>query len=55
VAALVGGAGDALRTVLGLAGVQDVELVYPRRLHVFPPWLDERIAERAAAKGAPRA
>lgn len=44
---------EAHRSALTLLGVEDVEVLFPKRLHLFRDWFDERIGE-ALARGKGR-
>ena len=48
----VGEAEDLQASVLSIPGVQEVEVLFPRRFHMYPAWFDERI--RAAVERSSR-
>jgi len=39
---------EAHRTALTLPGVEDVEVLFPKRIHLYRDWFDERIGEALA-------
>ncbi len=41
---------EVTRSLLDIKGVAGVEVVHPRRFHVYGHWFDERIAERLGAE-----
>lgn len=43
---------EATRALLDVPGSNGVEVVYPRRFHVYGHWFDERIAERLGAQAS---
>lgn len=50
----VGDAEDRQREIRGLPGVEDVEILFPRRFYMYPAWFDERIAYELTRLERPR-
>ncbi len=50
----VGEVEDRQRDIRALAGVEDVEVLFPRRFYVYPAWFDEHIRQELTRLEAPR-